>query len=318
MSAILNDLGMQVVRGKNPLSLYTETAHFSTSDNLKPIATVVTRSEYDEALNSDAIKKITGLEDGLVSSSTSEAFTVDGYCVPCGEEVSFLVDMEAGGQRDETGWKPNWRERLVCPLCRMNNRQRLISALINQELHENNNKSVYFMEQVTSIYNWARDTFKSHNIVGSEYLGYEYKGGDVIQGIRHEDVENLSFPDASLDLIVSNDVFEHVPEPERAFAECARVLKAGGLMLATMPFHSDLDESVTRATFVDGQLDHVLPPAYHGNPISADGSLVFTDFGWDVLSTIRKSGFSDVSIEIYSSVEFGHLGGGQLVFRLVK
>ncbi|MEN8226492.1 MAG: class I SAM-dependent methyltransferase, partial [Bacteroidota bacterium] len=91
-----------------------------------------------------------------------------------------------------------------------------------------------------------------------------------------------------------------------------------GLMLATIPFHSNKVESVTRAKFVDGQLDHVLTPAYHGNPISADGSLVFTDFGWDVLNEIRSAGFSDVSIEVYASVEFGHLGGGQLIFRLVK
>ncbi len=113
-------------------------------------------------------------------------------------------------------------------------------------------------------------------------------------------------------------MFEHVPNPEKAFIECARVLKAGGLMLATMPFHSNNDESVTRATLVDGQLEHILEPAYHGNPISADGSLVFTDFGWGVLNEIRNSGFSDVSIEVYASVEFGHLGSGQLIFRLVK
>ena len=117
---------------------------------------------------------------------------------------------------------------------------------------------------------------------------------------------------------MSNDVFEHVPNPEKAFIECVRVLKKGGLMLATIPFDSDFVESVTRAILVDGQLAYILPPTYHGNPISAEGSLVFTDFGWDVLDVMRKSGFSDVSIEVYSSLEFGHLGGGQLIFRMVK
>ena len=61
-----------------------------------------------------------------------------------------------------------------------------------------------------------------------------------------------------------------------------------------------------------------MTPAYHGNPVSADGSLVFTDFGWDILKEMQSSGFSDVSIEVYASAEFGHLGGGQLVFRLNK
>ena len=138
------------------------------------------------------------------------------------------------------------------------------------------------------------------------------------KGIRHEDVENLSFSDDALDLIVSNDVFEHVTDPARAFAECVRVLKVGGLMLATIPFHSNNDLSITRAKLVNGRLEHILPPSYHGNPVSADGSLVFTDFGWNVLKEMQAAGFSDVSIEVYSSVEHGHLGGGQLIFRLTK
>jgi len=198
----------------------------------------------------------------------------------------------------------------------MNNRQRLMASLVKQELSCQQEKHVYLMEQVTPIYNWLITTFKSHNIIGSEYLGHEYEGGAIIKDIRHEDVENLSFTDHSLDLIVSNDVFEHVPNPAKAFSECARVLKDGGVMIATIPFHCNSDKSITRAKITTGQLEHILKPMYHGNPISTDGSLVFTDFGWDVLEEMRNAGFSDVSIEVYYSKEFGHLGGGQLVFRL--
>jgi SAM-dependent methyltransferase len=174
------------------------------------------------------------------------------------------------------------------------------------------------MEQVTPIYNWAISKFKECNLVGSEYLGYEYEGGTTVKGIRHEDVENLSFSDSQLDLIVSNDVFEHVPHPAKAFAECARVLKSGGVMLATIPFHSGMDKSVIRARLDSGQVMHLLPEAYHGNPVSADGSLVFTDFGWDILELMKVAGFSDVNVDAYISSEFGHLGGGQLVFRCIK
>ena len=243
---------------------------------------------------------------------------MDGFRVPCNKKVSFLVDMQSGGQLQGNEWVPNWRERLECPLCRMNNRQRLIATLIKQELDVQHKKHVYFMEQVTPIYIWATVTFKNHNIVGSEYLGHEYEGGSVIKGIRHEDIESLSFSDDSLDLIVSNDVFEHVPNPARAFAECSRVLKAGGVLLATIPFHSNNDQSVIRAKIVNGQIEHILPQSYHGNPVSAEGSLVFTDFGWEVLKEMQAAGFSDVSVEVYASAELGHLGGGQLVFRLIK
>ncbi len=224
--------------------------------------------------------------------------------------------MQSGGQRQGNSWIPNWRERLECPLCRMNNRQRLIATLVKQRLDGSTKKHIYFMEQVTPIYNWATATFKNHTIVGSEYLGYEYEGGSIIKGIRHEDVENLSFKDRTLDLIVSNDVFEHVPNPAKAFAECARVLKNGGLMLATIPFHANNDESIIRAKIVNGQLEHIFPPSYHGNPVSPDGALVFTDFGWDLFDVIKAAGFSDVIAKIYASEKLGHLGGGQIIFEV--
>jgi hypothetical protein len=276
------------------------------------------REDFVNAWQSDFLRKIREHESALINATDKDTFKVDAYCVPCSQNVSFLVDMQSGGQFQDNSWWPNWRERLECPLCKMNNRQRLISTLIKQELDVLQEKQVYLMEQVTPIYNWAKTTFKNHTIVGSEYLGHEYPCGEIVEGIRHEDIENMSFSTNTLDLIVSNDVFEHVPNPTKAFAECARVLSAGGVMLATIPFHCNRDKSITRAKITNGQLENILTPAYHGNPISADGSLVFTDFGWDLLNEMQVAGFSDVSIEIYASVELGHLGGGQLVFRLNK
>ncbi len=322
LSEIIADLGINATRGTYPLSLYSELnktgVKLTNIQTLESIASVRNQGEFTQLLQSDLLKQIRSIEQSLLDTASSETFTVNGYCVPCSKKVSFLVDMQAGGQRQGNSWLPNWRERLECPLCKMNNRQRLIATLVKQILSAKQMQHIYFMEQVTSIYNWAITTFKNHHIVGSEYLGYEYEAGAVINGIRHEDVENLSFADNSLDLIVSNDVFEHVPNPAKAFAECVRVLKTGGVMLATIPFHSDNEKSITRAKLVNGQLEHILPPAYHGNPVSTDGSLVFTDFSWDILQEMQIAGFSNVGIEAYSSVEYGHLGGGQLVFRCTK
>jgi hypothetical protein len=285
---------------------------------LKPIASVKSYKEFEQLLQSDTITQISSIERQLLNAANTETFTVDGFCVPCDKEVSLLVDMQSGGQRQGNVWLPNWRERLECPLCRMNNRQRLVSTLIKQELDLQKNKQVYFMEQVTPIYNWASATFKYHNIFGSEYLGHEYEGGAIIKGIHHEDVENLSFPDGNLDLIVSNDVFEHVPNPKKAFAECARVLKVGGVMFATIPFHQSSDVSIVRAELSSNGLKNLLSPVFHGNPISSEGSLVFTDFGWDLIQWLLEAGFSDAAVDVYASEEYGHLGGGQLVFRFTK
>lgn len=322
LAGILADLGIGARRGGYPLSLYSEFKRVEAEPEktpfLKPIASITSRKELEQLAQGESIKQIAAIETRLLSGANSEAFAVKGFCVPCEKKVSFLVDMESGGRRHETGWTPNWRERLECPSCRMNNRQRLIATLVKQMLSARQGQQVYFMEQVTPIYHWASARFREHSLTGSEYLGYEYEGGTSVRGIRHEDVENLSFGDEYFDLIVSNDVFEHVPNPAKAFAECARVLKRGGVMLATIPFHNSSDLSVTRARIKSGQLEHILSPAYHGNPISANGSLVFTDFGWDLLDVIKEAGFFDVCMDVYASSELGHLGGGQPVFRASK
>jgi SAM-dependent methyltransferase len=56
---------------------------------------------------------------------------------------------------------------------------------------------------------------------------------DVV--FRIEDAQSLTFPDASFDRVLLSEVIEHVPHPERAIAEAARVLRSGGLLVASTP-----------------------------------------------------------------------------------
>lgn len=52
---------------------------------------------------------------------------------------------------------------------------------------------------------------------------------------RVENALDLSFPNASFDLIVSVDVMEHVGDPEQMVKEMSRVLKSNGLVFLTFP-----------------------------------------------------------------------------------
>jgi len=326
---ILEDIGLPSVREKYPLKLYSPDSAIKSvpviiqdhEQPLLPVGVCQNKAEFQQLQLSDQIKQLTVLEDDLIEQAKGrENFLFEGFCDPCNQTVYFLVDKLSGARQEGDHWIPNWRERLVCPVCHMINRQRLIATLVSQELHgiDSSGAMVYFMEQVTPIYHWAKQVFPGCQIIGSEYLGYAYSSGAVVRGLRHEDVMALSFKDSSVDLIVSNDVFEHVPNPARAFSECARVLRPGGVMLATIPFHSNTVVSVTRATLSGDDLTNILPPVFHGNPVSADGSIVFTDFGWDILDDIREAGFSDARIEVYASAEHGYLGGGQIVFVATK
>lgn len=49
------------------------------------------------------------------------------------------------------------------------------------------------------------------------------------------DVTALKFKDNSFEVIVSSDVIEHTPDPKKAIAEMARVLKKGGVLALTVP-----------------------------------------------------------------------------------
>ncbi len=325
LATILVELGFNPERGVRPLRLYSpssapnvEADEYLSPIMLRPVFVARDRRAFEAGFYGHELEEIRRVESDLIQRADAPTFTIDGFCVPCNTTVSFLVDMLAGGQRINDQCIPNWRERLVCPSCRMNNRQRLIATLLQHRLRSEPDARVYFMEQVTPIYEWVRTRFPTHQIYGSEYLGHEYRSGQIVRGIRHEDVTNLSFDPASLDLIVSNDVFEHVPNPGKAFSACAQALRSGGSMLASIPFHTNFDTSVARAELKQGEVTHLLPPVFHGNPVSAKGSLVFTDFGWDILQGLGEAGFSDAAVEVYASAEFGHLGGGQLIFTATR
>jgi len=69
----------------------------------------------------------------------------------------------------------------------------------------------------------------------------------------------------------------------------------------------------------NGELECLLPEQYHGNPVSEKGSLVFYDFGWDILESCKAAGFNDAYLLSYYSLFYGHIGGGlQMMFVAEK
>ena len=99
---ILKDISITTARGPYPLLLFSESAIPQTEvkkspNELTPIASVKSREDFTLALDSDLLRQIRSIENTLIESSKNETFTVDGYCVPCSKNVSFLVDMQSGG-----------------------------------------------------------------------------------------------------------------------------------------------------------------------------------------------------------------------------
>jgi hypothetical protein len=101
-------------------------------------------------------------------------------------------------------------------------------------------------------------------------------------GLVCEDITALTFGDESLDVIVSSDVLEHVPDPSAAFRESARVLRKGGVHLFTVPPRA---ATKRRAAIEDGRTVILIePPEYHLDPLDPAGVLVYWDYGPDLPS----------------------------------
>ncbi len=274
------------------------------------------RAELDEIWDQQWLRDAWALEEHLARRHLSKKkWVLSGFCRACRRGADFLVDRNFGARRVDGVWIPNWRERLTCPGCGLNNRQRVVAwKLRAAAAARGGGARVYLTEQVTALYRWATASLGDAELVGSEYLPDPMHRTRLGRDLRHEDLEALSFPSRSFDVIACNDVLEHVDQPDRAIGELARVMRPGGTLLLTVPFFPDRDESVTRARIEDGRVRHHLEPVYHGNPVSRKGSLVFTDFGWDLLDRFRRAGFARFGVTALWSYVYGHLGGPVLVF----
>ena len=115
-----------------------------------------------------------------------------------------------------------------------------------------------------------------------------FLGGELVDGVVNQDLQQLTFDSGSFDLVVTSDILEHVRKPWLAFAEIKRVLKPGGRHVFTVPLQYPMPpKTMYRVDVSTGEDRHLVPPVYHGNG-SGGRSLVYTDFGKDMLDNLAK------------------------------
>ena len=264
----------------------------------------------------DGLKeKRLNIEDGLQPPGGDiPVFSILGWCYICGESLPLRCDGLYHYPHPITGApRVNWRESLVCPRCGLNGRFRGILHMLQSRYDLTPNDRIYLTEQQTPFYHLLKTKFFS-TLIGSEFLGIACPLGHELDGTRNEDLTRLSFSDRSLDAVLCFDVLEHVPQYRKAFSEVHRVLAPGGLFLFTVPLDPGLEQTRVRAQILEnGTISHLLPPEYHGDPLSADGCLVFNDFGLDVLDQLENQGFIDTHVLDYWSREYGYLGNCQMI-----
>jgi SAM-dependent methyltransferase len=122
--------------------------------------------------------------------------------------------------------------------------------------------------------------------------------GSTQPEIPSEDLQDLSYEEASFDVVLNSDVLEHVPDVVRALAEIRRVLKPDGLHIFSVPVVWNQPHSRLRAEIRNGQLEHLLPPSHHGDAKAGKNDLlVFHEFGRDFVQLCEHVGYSVELVE---------------------
>ena len=219
-----------------------------------------------------------------------------GYCGVCQRPADFSFSADAGEA-------VNLREELVCSHCGLSARIRVVLQMLMESHPIGDAARIYLTEQASLLYKFVYERWP--NVVGSEYFGDDAQARLIwylrhLVGehalLRHEDVTALSFADNALDVIISCDVLEHVPDYRAALTEFSRVLVPGGRLILTVPFMDGHAQTTIRARMLDdGSIEHLEEPEYHGDPVDSKGVLAFYNFAWDLLDVVRAAGFAEAA-----------------------
>lgn len=201
-------------------------------------------------------------------------FSNNGFCYSCNRVVKFTAHGD---------W---WRDQYTCDNCGSIPRERATMYCI-QNFYPTWPEAVIHESSPANRSTSLRLKSECSRYIPTQYFP-DITLGTTHAGFRCEDLEVLTFKDNSIDLHVSQDVFEHILDPARAFKEIARTLKPGGAHIFTTPLvnKSAATEWCARRD-AGGSIEQLInPPEYHGNPVSSKGSLVTVHWGYDITSYI--------------------------------
>jgi len=168
-----------------------------------------------------------------------------------------------------------------------------LAEVLMQRVPDIGASSVYELSSRGPLFRFLQS--RAGKLVFSEFFD-DVPPGASKNGVPCQDVQQLTFPDQSFDVCTSTDVFEHVPDDARAFAEIHRVLRPGGKFIFTVPMQLQ-DDTIERAIFDRGQVEHLLPPEYHDDHIRGlEQVLCYRNYGKDVLTRLKDQGFADAEI----------------------
>lgn len=176
-----------------------------------------------------------------------------------------------------------------CIRCFSSFAHRAMGAMI-EGLHLQNDSRIYELSSRGAFLRYLTRRFQE--VYVSEYFD-DVPRGEMKNGIPCQDIQNLTLDDESFDLVTSTEVFEHVPDDTKGFAEIYRVLRHGGHFVFTVPLWEDR-RTVERAVMrPNGSVEHIREAKYHHDRVRGRFTvLVFRDYGGDIIEKLEFAGFS--------------------------
>lgn len=225
-----------------------------------------------------------------------------GYCWACGTRQKWQAAKVINNELAQT-WDLDqrlrdsfdYRESMFCPNCGCSLRLRHLAEAL-----------CYYYNGVSARELVADKEFNKLEIAEINSCGKLHQFLGLIKNLKYsefgskdpaipsENLEKLSYKSNSLDLILSSDTFEHVPDFRKSTQEIYRVLKPGGMHIFTIPVIWKR-ATIQRAELTsNGKTKHHKEPSYHGE--GQPDYLVFSEFGHDIVSTLELEKFT---VELY-------------------
>jgi len=212
-----------------------------------------------------------------------------GKCNVCGNLTIFLCQYGPDAARDY----------MHCPFCISSSRKRHVASVVLKYSNSARSKSIKKFAKKTTldIYNtdkniWKKYFHNNHHYVSSIFTEEYPFGTEIEKNVFCQDLEALTFSNESFDIVITEDVFEHIRNYKKAFNEIYRVLKKGGVHIFTIPFLFYQETIVRVDTSTENDVN-ILPPEYHIDRIRGK-ILAYRTFGIDLFKILSDIGFSTI------------------------
>jgi hypothetical protein len=277
---MVNNIQLQLEEINNSL-IARDKNNLILVENLKELIIVKTNKIQEQLMN---------IERNIIPQNF--LLKQNGFCPICNQNTVFISDNI---------WL---RDHFICSNCRSIPRQRALMLVIEKYYPNWKNLSIHESSPDESAIT-KKFLTECKEYVASQFY-YQQELGIMINGYRNENLEKQTFENEIFDIVITQDVFEHLYNPEKAFSEIARTLKHGGSHIFTVPIINKFKQTETWAKQgSNGEPIFLNKEEWHGNPIDKKGSPVTMHWGFDIIDFIKKYSELDTKIEYIYNLNYG-------------